>query len=150
MKQHSIISTAFGNIKITAEKESITHCQWTREKVSQSPVAGILSEAEKQLRFYFDKKLKKFDLLLNPEGTAFQKSVWQALINIPYGKTCSYRDIAKNIGFPKAARAVGNANGKNPICIFIPCHRVILSSGGIGGYSAGLPFKEKLLKMENL
>ena len=85
-----------------------------------------------------------------PRGTAFQKAVWQALVNIPYGKTVSYADIARAIGKPKSCRAVGNAVGDNPICLFIPCHRVIRSDGGLGGFSSGIDLKKIFMRREGI
>ena len=85
---------------------------------------------------------------LAAKGTAFQQSVWHALLKIPYGETCSYRDIATQISNPKAIRAVGSANAKNPLCVFIPCHRVINASGKLGGYSGGIAHKSGLLALE--
>lgn len=97
---------------------------------------------------YFNGQRKSFDLPLNPKGTEFQKKVWNALLNIPYGSTCSYKDIAVNIGNEKACRAVGGANNKNPIFIIIPCHRVIGKNGSLVGYGGGLDIKLKLLELE--
>ncbi|MBU3160256.1 methylated-DNA--[protein]-cysteine S-methyltransferase [Clostridium frigoris] len=108
----------------------------------------LLKGANRQLQEYFSGKRKVFDLPLAPSGTEFQQKVWHALREIPYGKTNSYKDIAKNIGNIKAARAVGMANNKNPILIFIPCHRVIGSNGKLVGYAGGLDVKEKLLNIE--
>lgn len=107
-----------------------------------------LAQAVRQLEEYLSGKRKKFDLEFDVQGTAFQKSVWQELSKIPYGKTCSYRDIAKRIKKEKAVRAVGTANGRNPVCIIVPCHRVIAANGSLGGYYWGLEMKEKLLRME--
>lgn len=101
-----------------------------------------------QLRSYFAGELEEFDLLLAPEGTPFQLKVWQRLCEIPYGETISYGELARRIGNPKASRAVGLANGSNPIPIVIPCHRVIGSDGKLTGYGGGLPIKEKLLALE--
>ncbi len=101
-----------------------------------------------QLRKYLDGKLKRFDCSLDLRGTPFQKRVWSALARIPYGKTKSYQEIAKSIGHPKAFRAVGNANGSNPIPIILPCHRVIESDGGLGGYGHGIRVKQLLLDFE--
>lgn len=108
----------------------------------------LLKKANKELQEYFSGKRKNFDLPLEAEGTDFQRKVWKALQEIPYGETCSYKDIAENIGNTKASRAVGMANNKNPIFIFIPCHRVIGSNGKLVGYAAGLDVKERLLEME--
>lgn len=103
---------------------------------------------KQQLAAYFAGERQEFDIALAPEGTQFQQSVWKALTTIPYGKTCSYGDIAHQIGKPKASRAVGAANGKNPIPIIIPCHRVIGSTGKLTGFGGGLEAKETLLGLE--
>lgn len=108
----------------------------------------VLQKAVTQLEEYFAGARSEFDLPFDLEGTAFQKQVWKALTTIPYGKTKSYQDIARKINNGKACRAVGSANGKNPLCIVIPCHRVIASDGSLGGYSAGLKLKEKLMQLE--
>ncbi len=97
---------------------------------------------------YFNKKRKKFDLPLQPQGTNFQKAVWDALLEVPYGTTVSYFDIAKKVDNPKAVRAAGGANGKNPITIIIPCHRIIGSNGKLVGYGGGLWRKKWLLQHE--
>jgi methylated-DNA-[protein]-cysteine S-methyltransferase len=114
------------------------------------PASRTLAQASKQLEEYFSGKRKDFKLAFDLEGTPFQKSVWRELSKIPYGRTCSYSDIAKNIKKNKAVRAVGTANGKNPICIIVPCHRVIAADGGLGGYLWGLPMKTKLLNLEQV
>lgn len=101
-----------------------------------------------QLEAYFLRERNQFELRLNPAGTAFQRSVWEALTGIPYGEVCGYGEIARRIGNPGAARAVGQANGANPIPIIIPCHRVIAADGSIGGYSGGLAIKRHLLALE--
>ena len=110
----------------------------------------ILLEAEKQLEEYIEGKRKSFNLPLNPKGTEFMKKVWRELMKIPYGETRTYKQIAENIGNPKASRAVGMANNKNPLPIIIPCHRVIGSDGGLVGYALGLEIKETLLELETL
>ena len=107
-----------------------------------------LKETIRQLESYFAGKLQDFDLPLAPEGTDFQLKVWKRLCDIPYGKTISYGELARRIGNPNASRAVGLANGSNPIPIIIPCHRVIGSNGKLTGYGGGLPIKEKLLALE--
>jgi methylated-DNA-[protein]-cysteine S-methyltransferase len=107
-----------------------------------------LRETVKQLQAYFAGQLQEFDLPLAPEGTPFQQNVWKHLRAIPYGETISYGELAKRIGNPNASRAVGLANGSNPISIVIPCHRVIGSNGKLTGYGGGLPIKEKLLALE--
>lgn len=107
-----------------------------------------LRETIRQLRAYFAGELESFDLPLAPQGTPFQQNVWRRLCDIPYGETISYGELAGQIGNPKASRAVGLANGANPIPIVIPCHRVIGSNGKLTGYGGGLPIKEKLLALE--
>ncbi len=108
----------------------------------------LLRDAEEQLEEYFKGERKEFDLPLSPRGTEFQKKVWQALLQIPYGHTASYGDIAKQISNPKGCRAVGGANNKNPISIIIPCHRVIGTNGKLVGYGGGLENKVYLLNLE--
>jgi methylated-DNA-[protein]-cysteine S-methyltransferase len=108
----------------------------------------LLQPAIDQLSAYFSGDLESFDLTLAPEGTPFQLNVWRELCEIPFGKTISYGELAQRIGNPKASRAVGLANGSNPIPIVIPCHRVIGSNGKLTGYGGGLPVKEKLLALE--
>lgn len=93
-------------------------------------------------------RLRRFDLPLAPQGTPFQLRVWRALQDIPYGRTCSYAELAAAVGSPRACRAVGQANGRNPLMIVIPCHRVIAAGGGLGGYSGGLDIKRFLLRLE--
>jgi len=108
----------------------------------------LFREATRQLDAYFLGKLESFDLKLAPEGTEFQKSVWKALCKIPYGETRTYKDIAASVGKPKAYRAVGLANNRNPIAIIVPCHRVIGSNDKLTGYASGLDLKAFLLKLE--
>jgi O-6-methylguanine DNA methyltransferase len=103
-----------------------------------------------QLKKYLKRELKHFDCPLDMRGTPFEKRVWSALKKIPYGETRSYKDIAERIGRPKAFRAVGNANGSNPLPLILPCHRVIESNGGLGGYGHGLKVKRQLLKLERV
>lgn len=111
--------------------------------------APLLKEAAQQLRAYFAAELHTFDLPLTPAGTAFQQEVWSALQTIPYGETRTYSQIARVIASPKAIRAVGAANGQNPIPIVIPCHRVIGSNGKLTGFGGGLPMKRRLLDLES-
>jgi methylated-DNA-[protein]-cysteine S-methyltransferase len=111
---------------------------------NSAPLKPVIS----QLNAYFAGELETFDLPLAPEGTPFQQSVWRELREIPFGETISYGELAQRIGNPKASRAVGLANGSNPIPIVIPCHRVIGSNGKLTGYGGGLPIKEKLLALE--
>ena len=108
----------------------------------------FFKETGRQLRAYFSGELKRFDLPLAPEGTAFQRQVWEALTRIPYGAVVSYKAIAEAVGRPKAVRAVGGANGKNPIPIVVPCHRVIGSNGTLTGFGGGLETKSRLIELE--
>lgn len=109
-----------------------------------------LKKAVLQLMEYFSGHRKQFSLDFDIQGTDFQRKVWNELSRIPYGQVCSYSDIAKKIRNPKAVRAVGSANGKNPLCIIVPCHRVIAADGTLGGYSGGLKVKSQLLKLEKV
>jgi methylated-DNA-[protein]-cysteine S-methyltransferase len=117
-----------------------------------SPARGVLADAAKQLREYFAGRRREFDLDLAPVGTPFQLRVWQCLRQIPYGETISYAELAKWSGNPKAARAVGSANGRNPLSIVVPCHRVIAADGTLGGFGGGsgvgLDVKQALLAVE--
>jgi methylated-DNA-[protein]-cysteine S-methyltransferase len=113
-----------------------------------SPRDPIIQETARQLHAYFAGKLRQFDLPLEPQGTDFQRTVWRQLEHIPFGETRSYRQIADAVGAPKAVRAVGAANGANPIPIVLPCHRVIGSSGKLVGYGGGLELKKRLLRLE--
>ena len=108
----------------------------------------LLLEGYRQLTAYLDKRLKCFDVPLSPAGTPFMRSVWDALVAIPWGEVASYGDIAQAVGKPGASRAVGLANGRNPLPVFIPCHRVIRANGDLGGYSGGLAIKVQLLALE--
>ena len=111
--------------------------------------SNVIEEAIKQLDEYFASKRKTFNIPLLMVGTDFQKSVWTGLMQIPYGQTASYLELSKNIGNEKAVRAVANANGANAISLFIPCHRIIGSSGDLVGYAGGLPAKKRLLELES-
>ena len=115
---------------------------------NRSMPSPLQREVDKQMKEYFEGERKEFDLPLRPEGTDFQKKVWNALLEIPFGETRSYQDIANAVGSPKACRAVGMANHHNPIIIVIPCHRVIGKHGKLVGYGGGLSMKEKLLLLE--
>lgn len=108
----------------------------------------ILKEAFNQLQAYFESKLRSFDVPLHMAGTPFQLKVWEALRAVPYGETCTYKDIALAIGQPGAMRAVGGANNRNPVPIIVPCHRVIGAGGKLVGYGGGLPIKVALLDLE--
>ena len=144
-----IIDTPIGKIVATADDKAIMSLDFLDEVPriinSNNP---LLLQLEKELVEYFSGTRKLFTLPLNPQGTPFQKGVWETLCTVTYGETISYANEARLYGRPKAVRAVASANAKNPIPILIPCHRVIATGGGIGGYSGGLWRKEFLLEME--
>lgn len=150
------ISSPVGRLKLVASERGLAAILWENddpervrlEPLVEDPSDPILIETERQLASYFAGKLKAFDVPLDFKGTAFQKSVWAALLTIPFGETRSYGDIARQIGRPTASRAVGAANGKNPISIIAPCHRVIGSTGALTGFAGGLATKERLLGLE--
>ena len=155
MACYTEIDSPIGAITLTATERGLQSV-WIQKTDNNKPVlAGLkrdpsfLREASAQLRAYFAGELTAFDLLLdNSGGTAFQQEVWRALTTIPFGQTASYGDIARQINAPKAVRAVGAANGKNPIAIVVPCHRVIGASGSLTGYAGGLENKRWLLAHE--
>ncbi|MBF0278687.1 MAG: methylated-DNA--[protein]-cysteine S-methyltransferase [SAR324 cluster bacterium] len=143
-----------GNLLIAGSRSTLKKIIFPKGKMARDPSPEWIEDAKyfknvlDQLRAYFNGKLKVFDLQLSAEGTTFQKNVWDALKKIPYGETFSYGEIAALIGSPKASRAVGAANGQNPIPIVIPCHRVIGKSGDLTGFGGGLDTKIKLLSLE--
>ncbi|MDO4580474.1 MAG: methylated-DNA--[protein]-cysteine S-methyltransferase [Acinetobacter sp.] len=145
-----------GRLKLVATDSALVAVIWDNEnpkRVRQAELVEqldhpILLDAQQQLNEYFQGQRQTFELPLDFEGTEFQKKVWQALLNIPFGETRSYRQIAEQVGSPKAVRAVGAANGQNPISIIAPCHRVIGSGGKLVGFAGGLDNKEILLKLE--
>lgn len=144
------ISTRIGIIYLVASENGLQGVFWDKQVIPME-VDGkntTLNQVELQLNEYFDRKRKEFDISLDMQGTEFQKQVWKQLMKIPYGETRSYKDIATAVNDSNASRAVGTANGKNPICIIVPCHRVISSDGSLGGYSGGLNIKKKLLEIE--
>lgn len=151
MKNSFYYNTKIGRMEIEENGEAITRIDYVHkdiEKVTYGEETALLKKAIKQLNEYFEGKRSVFNLPLAPEGTEFQKKVWNALREIPFGETKSYGEIAKIIGNEKAPRAVGMANNKNPIMIVIPCHRVIGANGKLVGYAAGLEVKEILLRLE--
>jgi methylated-DNA-[protein]-cysteine S-methyltransferase len=143
--------TAIGKIGIASENGAVTRVLFATDAVPQNAEIGetdVIREAFRQLEAYFSGELQTFTVPLAPHGTDFMCSVWKALCNVPFGKTASYKDIALAVGNPKAVRAVGQANNKNPIPLFIPCQRVIGSNGTLTGYRGGLEMKKKLLELE--
>ncbi len=151
-------NSPIGLIKITGDENGICTVDFIDEQLSPEAAHSqkhfqshpILDECAFQLDEYFKGERKEFTVKLNPEGTEFQKKVWNKLLKIPFGRTISYMELAKSLGDVKAIRAVGAANGKNGIAIIIPCHRVIGSSGNLTGYAGGLWRKEWLLKHEGI
>lgn len=137
-------------LKIETDDVSVKAISFVKNIEENSPdVPPILKDAVIQLEKYLLGKLQEFELILNPDGTDFQKKVWNTLLTIPYGATCSYADMANSLGDPKVIRAAASANGKNPIAIVIPCHRVIGTNGSLTGYAGGLDNKRLLLDLEN-
>lgn len=143
-----ILNTPIGKMIATADEKAILSLDFTDEILETISDNPLLLRLKKELCEYFEGKRRTFTLPLSPKGTPFQQSVWETLCAIPYGETVSYAAEAKLFGNPKAVRAVANANGRNPIAILIPCHRVIATGGGIGGYSGGIEKKEFLLGLE--
>ena len=152
---YSYLETPIGTLLIAGDAESIHEINFPKNGQARKPQAdwtesarGPIATAIRQLREYFAGKRTDFDLPLSPQGTEFQRTVWQRLQEIPYGETISYGELAKRVGNPKASRAVGAANGQNPIPIVIPCHRVIGANGKLTGFGGGLPTKQALLALE--
>jgi methylated-DNA-[protein]-cysteine S-methyltransferase len=143
------INTPLGIAQITGDENGIAQISVIDEGEVSVEIPTVLQEAVTQLNDYFQANRTYFDFKLNPKGTEFQQKVWQALLEIPYGKTCSYMDLSKKLGDVKAIRAVASANGKNPLWIVVPCHRVIGTDGSLTGYAGGLWRKKWLLEHEN-
>lgn len=151
---YTFIETPIGKLLLAASERGLRYIYFGG--IQSRPGKGevwvespdMLKPYEEQLQAYFRGELREFTCKLDLVGTEFQKKCWCALLRIPYGKTSSYADIAKQVGSPKAFRAVGQANHNNPIPIIVPCHRVITSSGTLGGYGGGLELKERLLRLE--
>ena len=149
---YTIIYSPIGELLLAGDPTGLQHIQFKDRDFTPPPdwqaVAALPYPVADQLDSYFAGHLGSFDLPLNPQGTAFQRKVWAALAEIPYGETISYLELAHRIGNPNAVRAVGLANGKNPLPIVVPCHRVIGSNGALVGYASGLPIKRALLALE--
>jgi methylated-DNA-[protein]-cysteine S-methyltransferase len=150
------IRSPVGALTLIASNDGLAAILWENDRpgrvrldvVAEDAQHPVLRETERQLAEYFAGRRKVFDLALDFAGTAFQKKVWDALLTIPFGETRTYAQIARQIGHPTAVRAVGAANGRNPISIVTPCHRVIGSSGELTGFAGGLATKERLLRLE--
>jgi methylated-DNA-[protein]-cysteine S-methyltransferase len=151
------VQSPVGRLKLVASDRGLVAILWENDDPARVRLGSlrenkehpVLLETERQLSDYFAGKRKAFSLQFDASGTEFQKNVWKALATIPFGQTRSYSDIARQIGRPKAVRAVGAANGKNPISIVVPCHRVIGSNGKLTGFAGGLETKATLLKLES-
>lgn len=145
------INSPLGITKIVGDENGVTIISVSDVGINEvSPeIPEVLKEAVSQLEEYFDKKRTDFTFKLNPKGTEFQQKVWKSLLEIPYGKTVSYMDQTKKLGDVKAIRAVASANGKNPLWIVVPCHRVIGTNGSLTGYAGGLSRKKWLIEHEN-
>jgi len=152
MEKYVIYQSQFGPIEIRYKEDKVTYIKKDITEKSENETecpCKLTDEVIKQFEEYFQGKRKMFDFKYDLQGTDFQKKVWHALEQIPYGETRSYKDIATAIGNAKASRAVGMANNRNPITIAVPCHRVIGSSGKLVGYAGGLEMKEKVLELES-
>ena len=152
--KYAVFESPVGPLMLAGD-ESVLRELWFlqgRQRMAPNPAwtesARAFFEVTRQLKFYFSGRLREFTVPVDPGGTAFQSKVWRALQDIPYGETISYGEVARRIGDPKAIRAVGLANGANPISIIIPCHRVIGANGALVGYGGGLPTKRALLALE--
>ncbi|WP_037318489.1 methylated-DNA--[protein]-cysteine S-methyltransferase [Salegentibacter sp. Hel_I_6] len=144
------LKTPLGTARISGSEEGVSAIQILDEEIPPSTeIPVFLKSTVQQLDDYFNGKLKDFHLKVNPQGTDFQQKVWKALSEIPFGTTCSYLELSKKLGDEKAIRAVASANGKNPLWVVIPCHRVIGSDGSLTGYAGGLHRKQWLLNHEN-
>jgi len=149
-----VVASPLGALALSATDEGIVAVHFVDDRAPTplvddgSPRASHLARLSEQLARYFARTLTRFDVPLAPVGTEFERRVWKALVEIPHGQTRSYLDVARTVGGPNHTRAVGGANGKNPIAIVVPCHRVIASDGGLGGYAGGLERKRALLAIE--
>jgi methylated-DNA-[protein]-cysteine S-methyltransferase len=153
---YKTMESPIGKLKLIASEKGLVAILWENDdprRVRLSELVAddahpVLAEAERQLSEYFAGKRKTFSVALDMRGTSFQKDVWEALLAIPFGETRSYGQLAKALGNPRASRAVGAANGKNPLSIVVPCHRVIGASGKLTGFAGGLEAKAHLLRLE--
>lgn len=145
----AFIESPLGITKIVGDENGISEISVLSEGKKTAKIPVSLKECVSQLREYFDGQRQDFDFKMNPHGTEFQQKVWQELLNIPFGKTMSYLDLSKKLGDVKAIRAVASANGRNPLWIAVPCHRVIGTDGSLTGYAGGLWRKKWLLEHES-
>lgn len=149
---YTTVPSSVGELLLAGDLTGLRHIQFNGRDCTPPPdwqaVAALPYPVAEQLDSYFAGHLRDFDLPLHPQGTAFQRKVWAALAKIPYGETISYLELAHRMGNPNSVRAVGLANGRNPLPIVVPCHRVIGSNGTLVGYAGGLPIKRALLALE--
>ncbi|MFF6779675.1 methylated-DNA--[protein]-cysteine S-methyltransferase [Streptomyces sp. NPDC012510] len=154
MRRHTVIDSPYGPLTLVADDGVLCGLYMTRQRHRPAEESfgarddTLFATAEEQLTAYFAGELKEFTLELRLHGTPFQRAVWEQLVRIPYGETRSYGDLAHALGNPKASRAVGLANGKNPVGIIVPCHRVVGSDGSLTGYGGGVERKQRLLDFE--
>lgn len=146
------LETPFGTMALAAEEGALVRLSLPNRPVPRLMLRAtpLLDEAKAQLAAYFAGTRQSFQLPLHPEGTDFQKQVWTALLSIPYGQTVTYGQLARKLGCPSAARAVGHACKQNPLPILIPCHRIVAADGTVGGYAGGQPLKSALLTLEQI
>jgi methylated-DNA-[protein]-cysteine S-methyltransferase len=147
--QTAFIESPLGITKIVGDENGVSEISVLGEGEISAKIPKNLKECVSQLQDYFNGQRNHFDFKLNPQGTDFQQKVWQELLNIPFGKTMSYLDLSKKLGDVKAIRAVASANGRNPLWIVVPCHRVIGTDGSLTGYAGGLWRKKWLLEHES-
>jgi methylated-DNA-[protein]-cysteine S-methyltransferase len=155
VRNHLVVASPVGKLRLVASEKGLVAIDvrnYAKQVATAKDVSAqaILLKTKKQLEQYFAGRRTSFDVALDLVGTEFQVQAWRALCRIPFGKTISYGQQASNIKKPKAFRAVGSANGKNPIPIIVPCHRVVASDGSLGGYSLGLKMKKQLLALEGV
>ncbi|MGL6052396.1 MAG: methylated-DNA--[protein]-cysteine S-methyltransferase [Aeromonas salmonicida] len=154
MIRYDVLPTDCGDLLVAINARGLVHVDFVAGLRALPDMSGWQQDGEAlapylaEFAAYFARRLQRFTLPLAAHGTAFQQAVWQALCDIPYGETRSYGDIARAIGKPAAVRAVGTANGRNPLSIIVPCHRVIGQNGSLTGYAGGLPIKQQLLALE--
>lgn len=147
--QQAFLQTPLGTAIIEGDENGVSRISITDgDSPTRTQIPDVLEEAVNQLQAYFNGNLNEFTFTINPQGTDFQKKVWAELVNIPFGKTTSYQELSIKLGDVKAIRAVASANGKNPLWIVVPCHRVIGSDGSLTGYAGGLWRKKWLLDHE--
>lgn len=143
-----LLNSPLGTLALKATDEGVSEILFSKEEPNSKPVPEVLVSAVHQLTEYFAGERQAFELKLNPEGTDFQQKVWELLLDIPFGHTCSYLDLARLMGDEKTTRAVGSANGRNPLAVVVPCHRVIGRDNSLTGYAGGLHNKKWLLEFE--